>query len=88
MKVRLLAGMIAAVVVLGAVGWARSQSRPRADDAAATDRLVVTTTVKRQDLLITVSETGVVAAKNSTPVIPEISGRIQFICGNGIVVKR
>jgi len=50
--------------------------------------LVVTTTVKRQDLLITVSETGVVAAKNSTPVIPEISGRIQFICGNGIVVKR
>ena len=88
MKVRLVAGMIAAVVVLGAVGWARLQSRPRAADAAVKDRLVVATTVKRQDLLITVSETGVVAAKNSTPVIPEISGRIQFICGNGIVVKR
>jgi len=87
MKVRLLAGIIAAVVVLGALGWARLQSRPRAADAATKDHLVVTTTVKRQDLLIAVSETGVVAAKDSTPVIPEISGRIQFICGNGIVVK-
>lgn len=88
MKVRLLAGIIATAVVLGAAGWALTQSRPRAPDGAMKDHLVVTATVKRQDLLITVNETGVVAAKNSTPVIPEVSGRIQFICGNGIVVRR
>ena len=88
MRARPVAAIVAAVAVLGALGYARSQSRPRAAEAGEKDRLVVTTTVKRQDLLITVSETGVVAAKDSTPVIPEISGRIQFICGNGIVVGR
>lgn len=49
--------------------------------------MVVGTVARRQDLLITVNETGVIAAKNSTPVVPEISGRIQWVCGNGIVVK-
>ena len=88
MKARLLAGLVGAVVVLGAVSWARSQSKPSAPAVGASKSLVVATTVKRQDLLVTVNETGVVAAKDSTPVIPEVSGRIQFICGNGIVVKR
>lgn len=88
MKARLLVAIIATVAVLGAAGWALSQRGFRAPAAAAQERLVVTTAVKRQDLLITVNETGVVAAKNSTPAIPEVSGRIQFICGNGLVVKR
>ncbi|MCJ7752702.1 MAG: hypothetical protein MUQ65_16715, partial [Armatimonadetes bacterium] len=88
MKARLLVAIAATVAVLGAAGWALSQRGPRAPAAAAQERLVVTTAVKRQDLLVTVNETGVVAAKNSTPAIPDVAGRIQFICGHGLVVKR
>ncbi len=49
-------------------------------------QLVVTTKAKRQDLLLTVTQTGAVVARNAAPVIPEISGRIQWVCPNGIVV--
>jgi RND family efflux transporter MFP subunit len=38
--------------------------------------------------VITVSQTGVVAAKNSTPVAPELSGLVQWVSPNGIIVSR
>jgi len=88
MKARAGIGILVIVVTLGALGWARWPSKPRPAKAAAESKqLVVTTTAKRQDLLITVNETGVVAAKKSTPVVPDISGRIQWVIGNGMVVK-
>jgi RND family efflux transporter MFP subunit len=87
MKIRTFLGVLAVILALGAVGWARWQSKPRAAMPAAGDRqLVVSTTAKRQDLLITVTQTGVVEAKSSTPVIPDVSGRLQWVCENGIVV--
>ena len=88
MKIRTFIVVLVVIVVLGAMGWGRWQTKPRATKPAAeNEQLVVATTAKRQDLLITVTQTGVVAAKNSTPVVPDISGRIQWVCGNGIVVK-
>jgi RND family efflux transporter MFP subunit len=88
MRVRTIAVTLILLVAFGAVGWARRQAEPpRPHPVEKGDQLVVTTTAKKQDLLITVSQTGVVVAKNSTPVIPEISGRIQSVCGNGIVVS-
>jgi RND family efflux transporter MFP subunit len=92
MRGRGIAAGLGILVVLGAVGAAGWQAKLRRVGDAATRRsqqdreMVVTTTAKRQDLLITVTQTGVVAAKNSTPVIPEISGRIQWVCENGVVV--
>jgi multidrug resistance efflux pump len=91
MKSRTSTSLLVVIAVLGAVGSGRLQAKPPsakpAAKAAKGEPLVVATTARRQDLLITVNETGVVAAKNSTPVVPEISGRIQWVCGNGIVVK-
>jgi len=88
MNVRTGIGVLVVIVVLGAVGWGRWQTKPpSATSAAKGEQLVVATTAKRQDLLITISETGVVAAKNSMPVVPDISGRIQWVCDNGIVLK-
>ena len=49
MRARPVAAIVAAVAVLGALGYARSQSRPRAAEAGEKDRLVVTTTVKPAD---------------------------------------
>ena len=76
-------------VVVATLGWlgVRARLRPAhsTEDGA---ELVVTTLAKRQDLLLTVTQTGVVAAKNSAPVIPEISGRVQWVCANGIVVSK
>jgi HlyD family secretion protein len=43
--------------------------------------------VKQADLPITIMATGAVAAKNATPVIPEISGRVASVCANGVIVK-
>jgi HlyD family secretion protein len=78
--------VIVVAVGLGALALARRNQAHPAPAAGKTEQLVVTTTVKRQDLLITVTQTGAVAAKNATSVIPEISGRIQWLCENGIVV--
>jgi len=76
-------------VVVATLGWLGVRARVRtAQSSEASAALVVTTTAKRQDLLVTVTQTGVVAAKNSTPVIPEISGRVQWACANGIVVSK
>jgi len=91
MSVRRGLALLLIVAGLGAASFSRlhagsSSAKPTAKRAQG-DQLVVGTVAKRQDLLITVNETGVIAAKNSTPVVPEISGRIQWICGNGIVVK-
>ena len=81
-------------IILAVLGWLgvrallaegrRTPERPGTDQAD----LVVTTTAKRQDLVITVTQTGEVAAKNTTPVIPEISGRVQWACAHGIVVAK
>jgi len=92
MRGRAIVAGLGMLVVLGAAGTAGWQARVRRVGLVARGRskqdqqMVVTTTAKRQDFLITVTETGSVAAKNSTPVIPEISGRIQWACENGIVV--
>ncbi|HUT75981.1 MAG TPA: efflux RND transporter periplasmic adaptor subunit [Armatimonadota bacterium] len=94
-RLRAIIFSLAAVVAVGAAGWGgwrvigarNGASQHRALPAAKGDPLVVTTTARRQDLLITVTQTGVVAARNSSPVIPEISGRIQWICANGIVIS-
>jgi HlyD family secretion protein len=76
------------MLLLGTVGWFGVRAKPaaagRAEDSA---QLVVTTTAKREDLLLTVAETGVIAAKRATPVIPEISGRVKWISANGVVVS-
>ncbi len=81
--------VVAALAALAAVGWAGWRGTPRTGAAVEKgEQLVVATTAKRQDLLITVSQTGVVAARKSTPVIPQISGRIQWVCGNGIIVAK
>ncbi len=80
---------LAAAGLLVLVGWLGVRARlADARTASHGSDLVVTTTVKRQDLLLTVTHTGVVAAKNATPVIPEISGRIQWVCANGSVVSK
>jgi HlyD family secretion protein len=91
-KGRAIATGLGILVVLGAAGAAGWQVKLRRSGPTAKSRpqdqeMVVTTTARRQDLLITVTQTGSVAAKNSTPVVPEISGRIQWVCENGIVVQ-
>jgi RND family efflux transporter MFP subunit len=88
MRVRSLVLMLTVAVVLGTAGWVKLRAKPRSAGPAGTSgQLVVTTTAKRQDLLITVSQTGVIAAKNATPVVPEIGGHVQWISNNGVVVK-
>jgi len=89
MRIRATITLLVIVVLVGALGWGRRQASSDnvASAAGKADSLVVTTTAKRQDLLITVSETGVVAAKDSTPVVPDISGRILWVCDNGIILK-
>lgn len=87
MRIRML--LAVAIVIVGvSVGMAAWRPKPRAGGLSAKDApLVVTTTAKQQDLEITITETGSVEARNSTPVIPEISGRVQWACGNGVVVS-
>jgi HlyD family secretion protein len=83
-------GILVALGALGAAGWQAKLRRalPAAKGGAQQgQQMVVTTTARRQDLLITVNQTGAVAAKNSTPVVPELSGRIQWVCENGVVVN-
>jgi HlyD family secretion protein len=88
MKMRSIIAILIIILALGAVGWRRLQTKPSTAQSLKTgDQLVVTTTAKRQDLLISVVQTGAVAARNSTPVIPEISGYIQWVCENGIAVS-
>lgn len=93
MKARSLILALIVIAVLGALGLALRQARSSgtrkvaAAKAERREELVVTAAAKRQDLEIAVTQTGVVAAKNAKSVIPEISGRIQWICGNGIVIK-
>ena len=83
-----LAILLLSVAFLGALGWVgRATQRHRAKSAEQAKQLVVTTTAKRHDLLLTITQTGVIAAKSTTPVIPEISGRLQWVCENGILVK-
>lgn len=82
--------VLSLVALVAAVGWVGARARlreasPRAETQSA---LVVTTTAQRQDLVLAVTQTGVVAAKHATPVIPEISGRTQWVCDNGIVVSK
>ena len=88
MRARLLVGAAVVVAALGATGWMRERAKvSRPGGGSKITSLVVTTTAKRQDLLLTVTQTGTVAAKKATPVVPEISGHVQWVCANGIVVK-
>ncbi len=79
---------LGALMLFGVLVWLGERTKPataaRPEDGA---RLVVTTTAKREDLLLTVAETGAIAAKRATPVIPEISGRVKWVSANGIVVS-
>jgi RND family efflux transporter MFP subunit len=88
MKVRIIIALLALAAAGGVVGFAARHATARVGQPTGKETpLVVSTTAKRQDLLLTVTQTGVVEAKNSRPVIPEISGRIQWVCENGIVVS-
>lgn len=90
---RVITAGLGVVVLLGAAGTAAWQAKLRRVSLTSRGRsqedqqMVVTAAAKRQDLLLAVTQTGAVAAKNSTPVVPEISGRIQSVCENGIVVQ-
>jgi len=86
MRRRVFAIALVAAAGLGGVGVVRG----RAVRAHAADRnapMVVSTTAKRQDLEVFITQTGVVAAKRATPVIPDLSGRAQWVCANGIILK-
>jgi len=88
MRPRIAIAGLGVIVALGLVGWVGARAklrRPRPTERQG--QLVVTTTARRQDLVIAVAQTGVVEAKHATPVIPEISGRIQWVCENGVVVS-
>ncbi len=74
---------ILALVVVGVL-VVRARARHAADKSGP---LVVTTTAKRQDLLLTIAQTGIISAKHATPIIPDISGRAQWVCANGIILK-
>ncbi len=88
MKRRVLALLPVAALLLVTLGWYGARAKPAAASRNQDGgQLVVTTTAKRQDLLLTVTETGVVAAKSATPVIPEISGRVKWVSANGVVVS-
>lgn len=88
MKPRIVLFGVAVLALLGLGSWAGlRRERPRKPAARGSAPLVVTTTAKRQDLVIAVTQTGAVAAKNATPVIPEISGRAAWVCANGVIVK-
>ena len=47
---------------------------------------VVSALARKGDLLFSVNQTGVVVAKRSTPVVPEISGRVQWVTTDGVKV--
>lgn len=88
MRSRIPPILLGLALLLGTVGWLGTRPRPAgAGHAVEGAQLVVTTTAKREDLLLTVAETGAVVARNATPVIPAISGRVKWICANGIVVS-
>ena len=89
MRVATRAAMLAAALLLAGLGWLGVRARlADARTGAGRSELVVTASARRQDLLLTVSHTGIVVAKNATSVIPEISGRIQWVCANGTVVSK
>ena len=89
MRVVARTAMLAAALLLAGLGWLGVRARlAGAGTATRRSELVVTTTAKRQDLLLTVSHTGIVVAKNATSVIPEISGRTQWVCANGTIVSK
>jgi len=79
----------AVLVVVAWVGWHAWRTwRPRPAARAAAGPLVVTAIAHQQDLLITVDQTGALTAKDSTPVPPEVNGRLVWLCDNGIVVTK
>jgi RND family efflux transporter MFP subunit len=87
MKIRILIAVAIVTIGLSVVGMAAWGPKQRTADTSAKEApLVVTTAAKRQDLEIAITETGSVEARKSTPVVPEISGRVQWACENGIVV--
>jgi RND family efflux transporter MFP subunit len=87
MKIRILIAVAIVMIGLSVVGMAAWRPKPRPAGVSAKEApLMVTTTAKKQDLEITITETGSVEARKSTPVVPEISGRVQWACENGIVV--
>ena len=49
---------------------------------------VVSAKAVKGDLLFSVNQTGVVVAKRSIPVVPQISGRIQWISNDGLKVTK
>ncbi len=84
-RLLVLGGVILALLGLGS--WAGLRRARPARAASAQAPLVVTTTAKQADLLLTITQTGAVAAKHATSVIPEISGRVAWVCANGILVQ-
>jgi len=89
MRARRVLRRVAVVALLGAAAWGGWRAWPR--DGAASDPetpLVVNAVAKRQDLLITVDQTGSLGAKDTTQVMPEIGGTVLWVCENGLLVSK
>ncbi|MFB3880905.1 MAG: efflux RND transporter periplasmic adaptor subunit [Armatimonadota bacterium] len=88
MRSGIVAVSLGALLLVGGLGWLGGKGRPAAADRGEeANQLVVTTAARKADLLLTVAETGVIAAKRATPVVPEISGRVKWVSANGVVVS-
>jgi multidrug resistance efflux pump len=87
MRARAVAAIVLAAVV-GAGAYAAWRFRPKARLTSDSGKqLVVHAVARTQDLLVTVDATGALVARDSTPVVPEISGEIVSVCENGILVS-
>ncbi|UCH35312.1 MAG: efflux RND transporter periplasmic adaptor subunit [Armatimonadota bacterium] len=84
---RAIAGVVV-VVLLGAAAWGAWRVIPRgAAPAADSVEMVVRAVANRQDLLITVDQTGSLSALDSMPVMPEVSGRLVSVTENGVMAS-
>ena len=84
---RAIAGAVV-VVLLGAAAWGAWRVMPRgATPAADSVEMVVRAVANRQDLLITVDQTGSLSALDSMPVMPEVSGRLVWVTENGVMAS-
>ena len=88
-RARALAAGMLVVGLLAAIPWGARRVWVRPGRAAEPPRLVVSTVAREQELLVTVDQTGVLAAKDSLPVLPEIAGGvIVWLSDNGIPVAK